>query len=494
MIAAPELKRALPEAVGINPKGIERFMELVYERQIALHSFMLLRHGKVAAEAYYAPFRRGELHHIFSISKSVTSAAVGIAIGEGRFGLQDKAADLLRRHVTGEVHPYTAQMTVEHLLKMATVYRRAPYSEAEGWINLYLTSPPQHPPGFSFAYDTAGTNMLCAIVQETTGQTVHEYLQPRLFDAIGMGPLEWRSCAGNINNGGSGIRCTTDGLARLGQLYLQDGIWDGKRVLPEGWVDRSTARQVDNSGAKTMLDGKPGYGYQFWRLRNNAYCAFGLGGQFVVVMPDCDAVFVSTANTQFVRDGQQQILDCLWEALYPAMKETASDAAGLANGVSLAGASGSAADGELAKRLASLQLSLPPGQAHSGTEAEVNSRTYRLQDNRYGFTACRFEFADQTSILSFTRAPGAEEVILDFGIHHWVTGTDRVFSGTESCCSAATWVDGQTCIIHMHLLDTVQMVMLICHFEADTMMIQIVMPGIYFNEEMECDLIGVASL
>lgn len=211
----------------------------------------------------------------------------------------------------------------------------------------------------------------------------------------------------------------------------------------------------------------------------------------MVVMPDCDAVFVSTANTQFVRDGQQQILDCLWEALYPAMTEAPSTGAGPVNGGSSAEAD---ASGELAKRLGSLQLSLPPGQAHSGTAAEVNSRTYRLQDNRYGFTACRFEFAGRASSLSFTRDSGAEEVVLDFGLHHWVTGTDRVFSGTESCCSAATWVDGQTCIIHMHLLDTLQMVMLICHFEADTMMIQIVMPGIYFNEEMECDLIGVASL
>jgi hypothetical protein len=397
---------------------------------------------------------------------------VGIAIGEGRFRLQDKAVDLLRSYIDGEVHPYTADMTVEQMLKMTTIYRKAPYSEEEGWVNLYLTSTPEHPAGFSFAYDTAGTNILCAIVQATTGMTVHEYLQTRLFDVIGMGPVEWETCFGNINKGGSGIRCTTEGLARFGQLYLQDGVWEGKRVLPEGWVARSTARQVDNSGAKSMLDGKPGYGYQFWRLRHNAYCAFGLGGQFVVVMPDQDAVFVSTANTQFVRDGQQLILDCLWEALYPAMKDEVS--------------SGNAA---VRERLASLQLILPSGEPHSVTADQVHNRIYRLSANRYGYTTCRFSFAGVASALYLGRSDG-EEAVQEFGMHHWVTGTDQLFSGTQLSGSAATWTDEKTCVIHMHLLDTLQMVMMICHFEGDTMVMQIVMPGVYFKEEMECDLIG----
>ncbi len=506
METASLLGRVKPEEVGIASEGIERFIGLIRERQVNLHSFMLLRHGKVAAEGFCAPFDKDRLHPIFSISKSVTSAAVGIAIGEGRFNLQDKAVELLAHHITGEVHPYTAKLTVEHLLKMTTVYHKAPSSETPNWVRTYLTSKPERPPGFLFAYDTSGTNLLCAILQETTGMTVHEYLQPRLFDAIGMGPLTWEFCPMGINRGGSGIRCTTEGLAHFGQLYLQDGIWNDRRVLPEGWVARSTARHADNSGHKGMLDGKPGYGYQFWRLRNGAYAAFGLGGQFVVVMPDKDAVFISTANTQFVKDGHQVILDCMWEALYPAMdgEGTGNDSlAAMASGIlpergtadeSMAS---TASDGSgLSEQLAGLQLSLPPGQPDSVMAAAVNGRFYRLEPNRHGFTGCRFDFAGEASTLRLTRGEGAggeAAAEVPFGLHHWVTGKDQLFSGTEACCTSGTWVDAHTLLIHMHLLDRLQMVMFICHFEEDTMAIQLVMPGVHFKDELECDLIGTMA-
>ena len=501
METASLLGRVKPEEVGIASEGIERFIGLIRERQVNLHSFMLLRHGKVAAEGFCAPFDKDRLHPIFSISKSVTSAAVGIAIGEGRFNLQDKAVELLASHITGEVHPYTAKLTVEHLLKMTTVYHKAPSSETPNWVRTYLTSRPERPPGFLFAYDTSGTNLLCAILQETTGMTVHDYLQPRLFDAIGMGPLTWEFCPMGINRGGSGIRCTTEGLAHFGQLYLQDGIWNDRRVLPEGWVARSTARHADNSGHKGMLDGKPGYGYQFWRLRNGAYGAFGLGGQFVVVMPDKDAVFISTANTQFVKDGHQAILDCMWEALYPAMdgEGTGNDSlAAMASGIlpergtadeSMAS---TASDGSgLSEQLAGLQLSLPPGQPDSAMATAVNGRFYRLEPNRHGFTGCRFGFAGEASTLRLTRGEAAAE--LPFGLHHWVTGMDQLFSGGEACCTSGTWVDGHTLLIHMHLLDRLQMVMFICHFEEDIMAIQLVMPGVHFKDELECDLIGTMA-
>jgi hypothetical protein len=254
-----------------------------------------------------------------------------------------------------------------------------------------------------------------------------------------------------------------------------------------------------------MLDGKPGYGYQFWRLRNGAYGAFGLGGQFVLVIPDKDAVFISTANTQFVKDGHQVILDCMWEALYPAMdgEGTGNDslaamASGILPGRGTADQSmaSTASDGSgLSERLSGLELSLPPGQPDSAMAAAVNGRSYRLEPNRHGFTGCRFDFAGEASTLRLTRGEGAggEAAELPFGLHHWVTGTDQLFSGGEAICTSGTWVDGHTLLIHMHLLDRLQMVMFICHFEEDTMAIQLVMPGVHFKDELECDLIGTMA-
>lgn len=477
MAPVAPLVRVKPEEVGIASKGILDFIDLVQEKQIMLHSFVLLRHGKVAAEGTYAPYESSRLHPIFSVSKSFTSAAVGIAIAEGRFGLHDRVVDLLPAKATGEIHPYIAAMTVEHLLKMTTAHRKSTPTDIDDWVHGFLHTEPTHPPGTMYAYDTTGTHTLCAIIQETTGMTVHEYLRPRLFDAIGMGQVEWDSCPLGINKGGSGLKTTTDDLARFGQLYLNDGVWDGVRLLPEGWVEQSTRRQVDNSSAKVMLDGKPGYGYQFWRVRKNAYCAFGMAGQFVVVIPDKDAVFVTTANTQFVRDGQQMIMDCLWEALYPAMldEEAAVD---------------EAEQDQLAGRLSSLKLALPVGSPAAAIAEHVSGRCYQLTGNPFGFAACRFRFAGEQSALTFTRAKDSSQAAVPFGMEQWVTSErDQLLMGIP-CGGAATWTDEHTCVIHVHLLDLAQMYMLICHFTGDTAVIKLVTAGTELKEDVECYLIG----
>lgn len=473
-----ELERVRPQAAGIDPGGIRSFVGLIREKQVALHSFMLLRHGKVAAEGYYKPFDPKQLHSIFSVSKSFTSAAVGIAVGEGRFGLDDRVVELLPEKLSAPPHPYTARMTVRHLLSMTTVHRKSVPTNGPDWVHSFLNTPPNHPPGTVYAYDTTGTHTLCAILQKLTGQSVHDYLAPRLLEPIGIGPIQWETCPMNINKGGSGIKCTTEDMARFGQLYLQKGVWNGLQVLPEGWVEQSTARQVDNSGAKVMLDGKPGYGYQFWRLRKNAYCAFGMAGQFVVVIPDKDAVFVSTANTQFVRDGQQLILDCLWEALYPAIGEERSmydDEEG-ADSVDC---------------LQSLKLGLPAGRPDSGIAPAVSARSYALADNPHRIAACRFQFKKENSFIKLHYKDGNIKT-LPFGMEEWVRcPSDPLIDGP--CGARAVWVDEKTCIIHAHLLEMVQMYMLICCFEEEELVVQLVTAGTVFKEELECHFLGVAQ-
>lgn len=266
------LSRTPPEKVGISSKAINQFIDSVIDKNINLHSFMLVRHGQVAAEGYFYPFDEPMLHNIFSVSKSVTSAAIGIAIDEGLISLNDRVIDYFPEKLVQPVHPYTELMTIEHLLTMATVHRGSTNTKREDWVKTFLNTPPSHLPGTIFSYDTTGTHTLCAILQQVTGMTIQQYLSTRLFDPLGIGVIEWESCPMNINKGGSGIKCTTEDMAKLGQLYLQLGIWNGTQILPMDWVEWSTSKQIDTSNTRMMLlDGQKGYGYQFWRVRNNAY-------------------------------------------------------------------------------------------------------------------------------------------------------------------------------------------------------------------------------
>jgi CubicO group peptidase (beta-lactamase class C family) len=482
MSTQPELERVIPELVGISSNAIQRFLDSIQEKSINLHSFMLLRHGKVAAEGQYRPFGGSLLHPIFSISKTVTSAAIGIAIGEGLLTLEDRIVDFFPDKLDGELHPYTEMMTIRHLLMMATVHPKSTNTQVDDWVHSFLNTPPSHPPGTVFAYDTTGTHTLCAILQKVTGVTVHEYLRSRLFEPIGIGPMKWESCPLGINKGGGGIWWTTEDLARFGQLYLQQGVWQGRQVLPPGWVELSTSRQIDNSQTRFLLEGRNGYGFQIWRSRYNSYCFFGMGGQFVVVIPDHDAVFVSTANTLLHKDGHQMILDSFWETLYPALLDESL------------GQNTSEYE-RLKVRLDGLSLQLPDGDIRSPHQAAITGTRYGLEPNPLRLQACKFDLNEEASALKLyfhSDRPDGELHELRFGLRSWITDKEPLFG--EMAAAAGTWVDDRTLVIHCQLLHHMQMYMLVCRLEEKHMVIQVVSIGtMESNDKLECFLNGIPN-
>jgi CubicO group peptidase (beta-lactamase class C family) len=467
------LQRVAPEEVGVSSRGIIDFLDSVYDKQINLHSFMLLRHGKVAVEGFYKPFDSKLLHNIFSVSKSVTSAAVGIAIQEGLLSIEDKIVDFFSEKLEGNVHEYTEMMKIKHLLAMATVHPRSTDTNIKDWVKGFLNTPPSHIPGTIFAYDTTGTHTLCAILQKVTGMTVHEYLKRRLFDPIGIGEIYWETCPMGINKGGSGIKCTTEDLARFGQLYLQKGSWCDNQVISESWIELSTAKHIDNSNTRMLLDGHKGYGYQFWRTRNNSYCAFGMGGQLVVVIPEKDVVFACTANTLIYKDGQQMILDSFWENIYPVISNTAL-------------AEDKTTYSELIERLNKLTLVLPEGEGHSYTADMLKGRTINLDENSLGYNACEFTFAGDFSKLTLCK--GETKVSLNFGMNKWIEDSEPFFG--LKCTSAATWVDEKTIILNIQLFEELQMFILTCRFDEDYMVIQVQPVGVLKTEQLEVYLNG----
>ncbi|MEL7338799.1 MAG: serine hydrolase, partial [Planctomycetota bacterium] len=292
------------------------FVNAVDEEVDSMHSFMMLRHGNVVAEGWWAPEAAEKPHVLWSLSKSFTSTAVGMAIKEGRFKLDDPVIGFFPDQTPQQPSKNLSAMTVRHLLTMSTGQApEPPRSPDKISVAGFLAYPVQHPPGSRFRYNTPATYMLSAIIQKTTGQTVLAYLTPRLFKPLGIDQPRWDTCRQGISLGGYGLFLRTEDIAKLGQLYLQQGQWKGKTLIPKSWIKLATSKQIENADAPSGRnpDWRQGYGFQFWRCRHDAFRGDGKDGQFCIVLPEQDAVIVMTAKT-----GQlQRQLDLVWKHLLP---------------------------------------------------------------------------------------------------------------------------------------------------------------------------------
>ena len=312
------LPRSKPESQGIAPAGIRNFIESADDQIDSMHSFMLVRNGYVVAEAWWKPESADKPHILWSLSKSFTSTAVGLAIAEGKLSIDDPVLKFFPDDAPEDPSKNLQAMRVRDLLTMTAGHQKeVRFREAKHWVQAFLNHPVPHKPGTHFQYNTPATYMLSAIVQRVTGETVLDYLQPRLFGPLGIEKPRWDTSPQDITLGGYGLFLRTEDIAKFGQLYLQKGSWDGRQLIPEAWIDQATSKQVSN-GSDPDRDWDQGYGFQFWRCRHDAYRGDGKDGQFCIVLPDRNTVVAITANT---RD-MQAILNVVWDKLLPAIGDT----------------------------------------------------------------------------------------------------------------------------------------------------------------------------
>jgi CubicO group peptidase (beta-lactamase class C family) len=408
MTLTHQLTRRSPESQGIPSSAILAFVDAADREIRDLHSLMLLRHGQVVAEGWWAPYTPSRPHTLFSLSKSFTATAVGLAVAEGRLSVDDPVIGFFPDEAPATINPHLAAMRVRHLLSMSTGHGEdttpALRQAADGnWARAFLEQPVEHEPGAFFLYNSGATYMLSAIVQRLTGQTLLDYLQPRLFAPLGIERPTWEACPRGVNVGGWGMSATTEDIARFGQLYLQHGRWEGRQLVPAAWVAAATSAQADNS-SRTEPDWAQGYGYQFWRCRHGAYRGDGAFGQFCLVMPEQDAVLAITAGVQ----AMQPVLDLVWRHLLPALGD-----APLADDPAAADA--------VRKRLAGLALATQRGRADSPTAARVGGVAYRFPANEVGLVAATFDFGAEDWVMTLSDAAGAHRITGGYGA--WLTGT-----------------------------------------------------------------------
>lgn len=321
--ADSSLPRSTPEEQGISSATVRAFIEAADQEIHTLHSFMLVRHGHVITEAWWKPESAGKKHVLWSLSKSFTSTAVGLAVEEGKLSLEDPVLKFFKEEAPADPSENLKAMRVRDLLSMSGGHDVEPKFQLDQGPSVkdFLAHPVTHKPGTWFRYNTPGSYMLSAIVTKATGETVLDYLTPRLFHPLGIESPEWGATKEGYNLGGYGLFIRTEDIAKFGQLYLQKGMWKGKPLLSEKWVAEATAKQVDNSKAPSgrTADWQQGYGFQFWRCQHNAYRGDGRDGQICLVMPEHDAVIAITAETKQM----QTELDLVWDKLLPAFRAEA---------------------------------------------------------------------------------------------------------------------------------------------------------------------------
>ncbi|MEU8610031.1 serine hydrolase domain-containing protein [Actinoplanes sp. NPDC048791] len=353
------LPRSTPAASGVSSRAIGALLDRLEARSVEVHSLMVVRHGHVVAEGWWAPYAAARPHLLYSLTKSFTSVAVGLAIADGLLSLDDRVVDVLPEHVPAGLGEQGRRLTVHHLLSMTTGHTGDSLTEA--WelepadlVKGFLRVPFPEPEGSRHAYDNATTGVLARIVERVTGRGLPELLDERLFHPMGIEHAEWDRLSSGAAFGFHGLHLTTEAVAAFGQVLLHGGAWGDRQLIPRAWVDLATSRHIATQQDPELLpnpDGLAGYGYQFWMSRHG-YRGEGAYGQLCVVVPAHDLVVAVTGGG----DPHQEMPGALWELLLPGLDNP-----------------GSARDDEvLAERLGRLSFPPPPGSAGPSRSATAD--------------------------------------------------------------------------------------------------------------------------
>ena len=313
------LPRSTPEQEGVSSESIVNLLDAFEKKIEFVHSYMIVKNGKVISEGWWDPYGPNIPHELWSLSKSFTSTAIGFAVEEGLIQIHDFVKDYFPEKSPENPTWQLKQLRVKDLLTMSTGHTSEPRlgQSSDDWVKHFLESELKLRPGTYFMYNTPATYMLSAIIQRVTGEKLVDYLYPRLFEPLGIDRPEWEMDPEGINTGGWGLHLTTEDIAKFGVFYIQEGKWNGNQLLSSDWIKMATSKQVSN-GSDPDNDWSQGYGFQFWRSRFNTYRGDGAMGQFCLVIPEHNTIVAITSGT----DNMGGIMQIVWDELLPKMNSS----------------------------------------------------------------------------------------------------------------------------------------------------------------------------
>jgi hypothetical protein len=475
---ASALPRSVPEVEGVSSAGILTFLDSAATSRHEFHSFMFLRHGKVIAEGWWYPYKQELKHTLYSTSKSFTSTAVGFAVSEKRLTVNDKVISFFPEYLPDSVSLFLAEMTVKDLLTMSAGMEPDPTFNVvvkdSNWVKSFLALPVVNAPGTKFLYNSLATYMLSAIVQKVTGEKIIDYLTPRLFKPLGIEGMDWEVDPKGINTGGWGLRVKTEDMAKFGQLYLQKGMWNGKQILPAAWIEEATTFKIDQApdapqSKKDLSDWMQGYCYQFWRCMNNAFRADGAYGQYIIVMPDKDAVIAIQAESP---DMQNEI-DLVWKYLLPSIRNEKLPENNIM-------------EGNLKQRLSALALPLPAKGIDSRLITQISGKTFTMeQPNDLHMQNLSFRFMEDMCHIELNSENN--EYSLVFGAEKWIN-SETTLAGPnllkpakahnaglppEKVAGCFTWKDDSTLELVLRYIESPHNEKITCRFNGKKIAVDI---------------------
>ena len=440
-----------PEAAGIPSAAVSAFIDRLEDKKLPMHSILILKGDRIAAEAYWKPFDKAFRHRMYSTSKSFVSVAIGILAGDGQLSLDDRVVDFFPEYMRKcqPVSPYAEMATVRDMLKMTTCFNVPDYVGFDDWTEAFFRLPAVHIPGQSFRYDTLGTVMLCMIVRRVAGVEFMEFLQTRLFDPTGMSAdLQCIQSPCGHDWGGSGVLCTTRDLARFAYVCMHDGRWDREQLIPEDYIRAATSRQVDNTLTNTDPEHQYGYGYQFWRTRFGFACR-GMGSQLAVCVPESDLILVTTADTQAIACGDSIIYDALDNLILKGMSDVP-----IAESMSEYAA--------MQARIAKLSLRTVDGAKCSPVTSEIHGRTYVLDESEMKMKYVHFTFQDDEGVLTYENTTGTHAIRFGFGKQVRQTFPETHYFGRTmmrpgrrgyDCHASAAWCGDDSLVLYVYATD-----------------------------------------
>lgn len=441
------LLKGLPEDHGLSSRGLLDFFSQIEQSALAVNTFMLLQDGVVTAAFARAPYRLDHPQLLYSLSKSFTSIAVGIAADEGLIKLEDQVISFFPDKLPDTVSPNLARMTVHHLLSMNAGHHDNIYgavAQEEDWVRAFLAQEVPHEPGSHYVYSTHSTYMLSAIIEQASGQSLVDFLMPRLFEPLEIPRPVWETCPLGITAGGMGLSLSTESIAKFGQMLLNKGEYAGTRIVSERYLGLATREQSDNrlSAPKDRADSAQGYGYQFHLCRRGCYRGDGSFGQLCLVAPRENIVIAATAAFGSMQQ-LQTLLDFIYEYMIDRLgrQEAYSQADNL----------------ELQAKLAAWTYPVPLAQHVPSPAHQYNRRSYRMGDNPHGLREILVDLSQERLTVQLSYGDERDNV-LPFSftemLHAQGVFNKDLSLHRQEVVTAASWQDQHTLKLTLVYIET----------------------------------------
>lgn len=455
-----QLLKGLPEDHGLSSRDLLEFFSQIVQSALTVNTFMLLQDGAVTAAFARAPYHLDQPQLLYSLSKSVTSIAAGIAIDEGLLTLEDSVISFFPAKLPENISPNLARMTVHHLLSMNAGHHDNIYgavAQEADWVRAFLAQEVPHEPGSHYVYSTHCTYMLSAIIEQVSGQSLVDFLQPRLFEPLEIPRPVWETCPLGITAGGMGLSLSTESIAKFGQMLLNKGEYAGKRIVSERYLGLAATEQSDNrlSAPKGRTDSAQGYGYQFHLCRRGCYRGDGSFGQLCLVAPRENIVIAATAAFGSMQQ-LQTLLDLIYEYIMDRLnrKEAYNHADSL----------------EMQSKLAAWTYPLPTVQPVPSQALYCGRKAYRLDNNPHGLRKIVLEIQEKGLTVQLSYGDERDNV-LPFSYIEMLHAQDVFYKDLslhrQEVITSAAWQDQLTLQLTLLYIETPYIVTYIIRFREE---------------------------